>query len=629
MLTLADLSIRRGGRVLFEHADATVPAGQRCGIVGANGCGKSSLFELILGRIEADAGELAVAGDPVIAHVAQQFDPDSRDPVQHALDGDVELRQVERQLASAGGTRLAELEARYQEIDGYGAPARAARILTGLGFDPERLAQPADTLSGGWRMRINLARALMCRSDLLLLDEPTNHLDLDAVIWLEDWLLRYPGTLLLISHDREFLDRIVNQVLAIERQRLTAYRGGYSDYETVRSAHLAQQQAAHRRQQREIAHMESFVSRFRAKATKARQAQSRLKALERMQRIAPAHVDSPFHFTFRRPDALADPLLRLVDVDAGYPGRAVLSAVNLSLAPGDRIGLLGLNGAGKSTLSRLLAGQLSAAGGETIKATRLVTGYFAQEQLEQLRPADTPAEHFRHAFELHDEQLLRDFLGGFGFSGDRVFEPVAPFSGGEKARLVLAMLVYRRPNLLILDEPTNHLDLDMRHALTVALQEFEGALVLVSHDRHLLRAAADRLLLVDGGSVAPFDGDVDDYPRWLRERRREDTDTAERPSTSPSRRDRRRQEAALRQQLKPFSERVRSLERRLDGLTAENAGIDEALADSALYQDSGKTRLTELLREQGRLREQIAEVEVDLLQAMEDLEQAEREAACR
>ncbi len=617
MLEFNDLAIRRGARVLFEHATFAVPGGRRVGVIGANGSGKSSLFQLILGEIEADAGGVTIAGAPVVAHVAQHLAVDGRDGLEHTLDGDAELRAIERRL---DGGADAALLARYEEIGGYGARARAARLLAGLGFDEARMGQAADTLSGGWRMRISLARALMCRSDLLLLDEPTNHLDLDAVIWLEGWLRSYPGTLLLISHDREFLDRVVDTIVAIEGGRVTAYSGNYSAYEETRAARLAVQDAAYRKQQREIAHMRSFVDRFRAKASKARQAQSRLKALERMERIAPAHVDSPFSFSFRVPEALPAPLLRLVDAAVGYEGTAVLQDVNLSLAPGDRIGLLGLNGAGKSTLSRLIAGRLALMAGEAVTATRLARGYFAQSQLELLDDDETPAEHFRRVFGLADEQAMRNFLGGFGFGGERVFERVAPFSGGEKARLVLAMVVYSRPNLLILDEPTNHLDIDMRHALTSALQEFDGAVVLVSHDRHLLRATADELWLVDGGRVAPFDGELDDYPAWLASRRRDDE--APRKGAAVSRRDLRRRDADRRAALKPLTDRVRRLERRLDSLGRDGAALDARLADNALYEEARKDELTELLRRRAALRAETERAEEEMLEAMEQLEEA-------
>ncbi len=525
MLQLDHLSLRRGPRLLIDDASAQIHPGQRVGLTGANGTGKSSLFALILGEFGPDAGSLQLPKDWVIAHVAQHTPADARPAIDYALDGDAELRHIEAQLIEAeqadDGHRLGQLHERMDHIGGYQARARAARLLHGLGFKPGEEERPVSDFSGGWRMRLNLAKALMCRSDLLLLDEPTNHLDLDAVIWLEDWLKRYPGTLLLISHDRDFLDNVVTQVAHIEQGRLTLYTGNYTAFERARAERLANQQAAFEKQQREISHMQAFVDRFRAKATKARQAQSRLKALERMTVIAPAHVDSPFHFAFKPPAKNPRPLLRLDEAAAGYGDTAIFSDARFSLNPGDRVGLLGPNGAGKSTLIKLLAGDLTPLAGERLAAQDLAIGYFAQHQLEQLHPAHSALEHLQQLDPKASEQSLRDFIGGFGFNGDRATCPVAPFSGGEKARLVLALLVYQKPNLLLLDEPTNHLDLEMRLALAEALQDFAGAMVIVSHDRHLLRVTCDQLVLVHGGRVREFDGDLDDYPAWLAQQQRD------------------------------------------------------------------------------------------------------------
>ena len=519
MLQLRNVELRRGTRLLLEDADLTVYPSQKVGLVGANGCGKSSLFALIKGELHPDAGEVLVPAGWEIAHVAQQTPSGDQPAIELVMDGDRELRQVQRDLAAAeaagDGLRQGELHARLEAIGGYTAESRAARLLHGLGFSPGEERRPVDSWSGGWRMRLGLARTLMCRSDLLLLDEPTNHLDLDAVIWLESWLRAYPGTLILISHDRDFLDAIVRQVAHIEQGRLNHYTGNYTAFEALRAERLGQRQAAFTRQQQEIARIQGFVERFRAKATKARQAQSRLKALERMERIAPAHVDSPFHFAFRTPPSLPRPLLVLEGGRAGYGERLVLDKVKLDLVPGDRVGLLGPNGAGKSTLIKVLAGQLPLLAGEQRLAQGLRVGYFAQHQMDQLRPDDSPLKHLQRLAPEATEQGLRDYLGGFDFAGDKALEPVAPFSGGEKARLALALVIWGRPNLLLLDEPTNHLDLEMREALSEALQEYEGALVVVSHDRHLLRTTVDQLLLVDAGRVAPFDGDLDDYPAWL------------------------------------------------------------------------------------------------------------------
>jgi ATP-binding cassette subfamily F protein 3 len=632
MLQLDHLALRRGPRLLIDDATTQIHPGQRVGLTGANGSGKSSLFAMILGEFGPDAGELRLPKHWVIAHVAQETPADERPAIDYALDGDAELRAVEQAIAAAehanDGHRLAQLHEQMGHIGGYQARARAARLLHGLGFRPGEEERAVNSFSGGWRMRLNLAKALMCRSDLLLLDEPTNHLDLDAVLWLEDWLTSYPGTLLLISHDRDFLDNVVNQIAHIEQGRLTLYTGNYSAFERARAERLANQQAAYEKQQREIAHMQAFVERFRAKATKARQAQSRLKALERMEQIAPAHVDSPFHFAFRPPVKNPRPLLRLDEAAAGYGGRPIFRGAQLSLNPGDRVGLLGPNGAGKSTLIRLLAGELAPMAGERIEAQDLAIGYFAQHQLEQLHPEHSAIEHLQQLDPRASEQALRDFVGGFGFNGDRATSKVAPFSGGEKARLVLALLVYQKPNLLLLDEPTNHLDLEMRLALAEALQEFEGAMVIVSHDRHLLRVTCDQLMLVHGGRVHEFDGELDDYPRWLADQQRQ-TD-AQAPATQPGaraeaesaneRKARKRQEAEQRRQLQPLRQQVQRLERQVERLSGEQAALEQQLADPALYEDTQRDRLRTLLAEKAQLDQALAEAESGWLEAAERLE---------
>jgi len=633
MLRFTDISLHRGGRTLFAGITLSLHAGWKCGVTGANGAGKSTLFALVRGVLHPDGGEIGLPPDWVIAHVAQETPTTDQPAIEYVLDGDTELRAIEAGLAQAqtagDGLQEASLHARLDAIDAWTARARAARLLNGLGFAPDDEIRAVSTFSGGWRMRLNLAQALMCRSDLLLLDEPTNHLDLDAVLWLEDWLRNYPGTLLLISHDREFLDRVADHILHLESHgdaaRAALYTGNYSDFERRRAAELASQQASYAQQQREIAHMRAFVERFRAKATKARQAQSRLKMLERMEEIAPAHVDSPFHFEFRAPDKLPAPLLKLDDAAAGYDGRQVLAGVRLSLAPGDRVGLLGPNGAGKSTLVRLLAGELEPQAGERLPARDLKLGYFAQHQLEQLRPQDTPLQHLTRLDPSAREQDLRDFLGGFGFAGERALAPVAPFSGGEKARLVLALLVYQRPNLLLLDEPTNHLDLEMRHVLTLALQDYDGALVVVSHDRYLLRSVTDRLVLVADGRAETFDGDLDDYPQWLAQRRARGVEASAgdaRPSTN--RRDQRRQDAEKRRQLQPLRSRLKNLEANLERLSTEKTRISTALADPAIYGATQKDALTHLLKEQGRVQQALAETESAWMEVSETLETASR-----
>jgi ATP-binding cassette subfamily F protein 3 len=629
MLQLSDLSLRRGPRLLLSGASLTIYPGQKVGVVGANGSGKSSLFAMILGELQADAGDWSMPPAWEIAHVEQQTPSGERAAIELVMDGDRELREVQGALAAAeeagDGIRQAELHGRLEAIDGYGAESRAARLLHGLGFAPGEEHKPVNSWSGGWRMRLALARTLMCRSDLLLLDEPTNHLDLDAVIWLESWLRSYAGTLLLISHDRDFMDAIANQIVHIEQESIVAYTGNYSAFERQRSERLAQQQAAFARQQQEIARVQRFVTRFRAKATKARQAQSRLKALERMELIAPAHVDSPYRFTFGQPRELPNPLMRLEEAAAGYEGRTVLSAVSLSLTPGERIGLLGPNGAGKSTLIKVLAGSLGLTAGRRVPAQNLDVGYFAQHQMDQLRGEDSPLRHLQRLAPDAPEQALRDYLGGFGFSGDRALEPVAPLSGGEKARLSLALLIWKRPNLLLLDEPTNHLDLEMRHALSEALQEYEGALVVVSHDRHLLRITADELLLVDDGSVRPFDGELDDYPAWLTRRQAARAAAAPQKPTqdSASRKDQRRLEAEQRRLLQPLRSRLKRLETRIGELSGRRDELERTLAAPELYDPAEKTRLLELLLEKQRIDADLDEAESVWLATGEELERTE------
>jgi ATP-binding cassette subfamily F protein 3 len=634
MLRFTDISLHRGSRALFADLTFTLHTGWKCGVTGANGSGKSTLFALVRGTLHADGGSIGLPPGWVIAHVAQEIPATERAAIDYVLDGDAELRTVEEALARAqaagNGLEEATLHAQLDTIDAWTARTRAARLLNGLGFSPTDETRPVSTFSGGWRMRLNLAQALMCRSDLLLLDEPTNHLDLDAVLWLEDWLRVYPGTLLLISHDRDFLDCVTDHILHLEARseaaRATLYTGNYSAFEKARAAELAREQASSDKQRREAAHMRDFVERFRAKASKARQAQSRLKMLERLPEIATAHVDSPFHFEFRAPDKLPSPLLVLDDGAAGYGDSTILSGLNLSLSPGDRIGLLGPNGAGKSTLIRLLAGELELRSGERIGARDLKIGYFAQHQLEQLRLDDNALTHLARLDSRAREQDLRDFLGGFGFVGDRALEPVAPFSGGEKARLVLALIVYQRPNLLLLDEPTNHLDLEMRHALALALQEFEGAMVVVSHDRYLLRSVTDRLVLVTDGSAESFDGDLDeDYPQWLAARRTRQTEPdTEAARTVPNRKEQRRQDADKRRQLQPLRNRLKSLEKDLERLGDEKTRIGAALADNALYNSAEKEKLKALLQEQGRVQQALAQTEAAWLDACEALETADR-----
>ncbi|NOT14015.1 MAG: ATP-binding cassette domain-containing protein, partial [Methylotenera sp.] len=519
MIQFKQLTLTRGIKILIEGASLQLHPGHKVGLTGANGAGKSSLFAMFRGELQPEKGDFEMPASWVVAHVAQETPALPIPAIEFVLDGDVELREIEAALAKAEanhqGELIGELHHRLTDIDGYSAKARAAELLNGLGFSQANLQQPVSTFSGGWRVRLNLARALMCRSDLLLLDEPTNHLDLDAVIWLEGWLQSYRGTLLLISHDRDFLDAIVNHIAHIEQQTLTLYKGGYSDFERQRAEKLALQQAMFEKQQRKVSHLQSYIDRFRVQATKARQAQSRIKALERMEMISAAHVDSQISFEFRAPIAAPDPLLVLDDMCVGYGDKPLISHIELAIRPNERIGLLGKNGAGKTTLIKLLARELAAQSGKRVEGKDLNIGYFAQHQLEQLRPEESPLQHMMKLDSLTREQEHLNYLGGFDFKGDMARAPCANFSGGEKSRLALALLIWTRPNLLLLDEPTNHLDLEMRHALTLALQDFEGGVILVSHDRALLRATCDQFILVADGKAQPFDGDLEDYSQWL------------------------------------------------------------------------------------------------------------------
>ncbi|MDR2093849.1 MAG: ATP-binding cassette domain-containing protein [Azoarcus sp.] len=636
MIRLRNLRLVRGARTLIEEASLQIFPGWKLGLTGANGSGKSSLFALLRGQLLPDRGDLEVPAAWVIAHVAQETPALPQAAIEYVLDGDAELRRIESELETAeaahDGVRIAELHARMQEIGAYAARSRAAALLDGLGFAPEDAGRPVADFSGGWRMRLNLAQALMCRSDLLLLDEPTNHLDLDAVIWLEQWLRDYRGTLLMISHDREFLDGCVARIAHIEQGRLTLYSGGYSDFERQRGERLAQQQALFERQQRDIAHMEDYIRRFRAKATKARQAQSRIKALERMERIAAAHVDTPFTFSFRETAPAPDPLLQIEDGAAAYGETRILENIRLTLRPGERIGLLGRNGAGKSTLVKLLAGRLALAAGQRQEGKGLAVGYFAQHQLETLRPDDSALQHMTRLDPAAREQDLRDYLGGFDFRGDGrdgrstpASAPCGAFSGGEKSRLALALLIWQRPNLLLLDEPTNHLDLEMRHALMLALQEYEGGMVLVSHDRALLRACCDRLLLVDDGRLQPFDGDVDDYRAWLAARRagreRNDPEAAGRASRRASRLQSEAERQAVLAARRPLAREVEQIEKKLAVWTGEQKLLEARLADSTLYNAIDREPLRDLLKRQTELAAWIEQAETRWMALSAQLEE--------
>jgi ATP-binding cassette subfamily F protein 3 len=642
MLRLNDITLRRGARVLLEGASMNVHPGQKVGLVGPNGSGKSSLFALVRGELHADTGDVSLPPRWVLSHVAQETPALEQPALEFVLDGDVELRAIEAAIAlgtdtgssasgSVPGVDLAHLHADYEEIGGYQARARAQTMLSGLGFDEPAQARAVSQFSGGWRMRLNLARALMRRADLLLLDEPTNHLDLDAVMWLEDWLRAFPGAVVLITHDREFLDVVAGEIVHVENRKLNAYTGNYSAFEAQRAARLALTQSAYEKQQKAIAHLEAFISRFRAKATKARQAQSRIKALEKLERIAAAHVDTPFTFAFRAPAEKPRQLFALEEASVGYAGKPVVEGIDWSVLPGDAIGLLGPNGAGKSTLLKSVVGQLPLVAGELHRAQGLRVGYFAQHQVDQLRVGETPLWHLEKLSPGEREQALRDFLGGFDIRGDQASQKVASFSGGEKARLALALIVWQRPNLLLLDEPTNHLDIEMRESLAQALVDFEGALIVVAHDRHLLSAATDQWMLVADGRLAPFEGDLDDYKQWSKEYHARGQRRAARDDAPANRREERRVEAAARQRearvRKPFEKKLAALEAELATLGEESRATEAWLSSGEAYEEPNRDKLQEILRRRGELATQIAKLEEDWLWNQAAMDAAVQSAA--
>lgn len=637
MIQFDQVSLRRGGRVLFQKASMQLHPGWKIGLTGVNGAGKSTLFAALLGDLVADEGNLSRPAVWTVAHMAQEIKALEMPALDFVLSGDEEYWQIQEKLAHTeqlSNDDLAKLHGRFDEIHGYAAPAKAAQLMAGLGFLDHQIRLNVASFSGGWRMRLNLARTLMSRSDLLLLDEPTNHLDLDAILWLEDWLKAYEGTLVLISHDRDFLDAITDHILHIENQELMLYTGNYSTFETTRSERLAQQQQAFEKQQETRAHLQKFIDRFKAKATKARQAQSRIKQLERMQQLAPAHVDTPFTFSFREPSKMSSPLLSLDMATIGYGDKIIAEKIRLQITPSSRIGLLGMNGAGKSTLIKTLVGDLPLLAGERKASELLNIGYFAQHQMDAL---DANASPMLQLARIADKQIseasLRAFLGGFGFSGERMDTPCESFSGGERARLALALIVWQRPNVLILDEPTNHLDLDMRHALSMALQDFEGAVVLVSHERQLIASVCDDLLLVHAGKCTEFEGDLQDYAKWLREARQQQINAQnalqQQSSNAPAStakvdKEAQRKEAARRRELtRPIRKNIERVEAQIDKVQPRLAEIEQALADSALYEANRKDDLIKLMNEQNDLKAKLEQFEEQLLELMMELEELE------
>lgn len=666
MIRLQQVNLARGTKSLFEQVDLSLNPGDKIGLIGSNGAGKSSLFAMLRGEIHPDQGSIDFPASWQMAHVAQETPPLQRSAIDYAIDGDERLRKLEAQLGELEqrddheehGLAIAELHSALADADAYTVRSRGEQLLTGLGFSQEQMDLPVASFSGGWRMRLNLAQALMCRSDLLLLDEPTNHLDLDAIIWLEDWLKRYQGTLIIISHDRDFLDGVVNVVVHIDDKKLKRYSGNYSAFERQRAAQMVLAQSAIEKQNRKRAHLQSFIDRFSAKATKAKQAQSRIKALERMEELAPLRAAAEFSFEFREPLSAPNPMLVMDEVDCGYridneddqngETKTIVRKVKFSLQIGQRIGLLGINGAGKSTLIKTIVGEIPALAGTITTGKGLSIGYFAQHQVEMLRHDESPLWHLAHIAPEAREQDLRNFLGSFNFPGTMVTSPIAPFSGGEKARLALAMIVWQRPNLLLLDEPTNHLDLETREALTEALAQFEGTLVVVSHDRHLLRATTDQFLIVADGRLLPFDGDLDDYKQWLYETKLAQASGTSNPAPSNysasqsidmsvagsnksgsnaiDDKERKRREAEERQRLsairKPIEARIKRLEEQMAKLNTKKDAYTQQLSDPDIYDDANKEALKNLVMDQAYVSKELEQLEMEWLEQQELLEAA-------
>lgn len=641
MIRFQQVSLARGAKSLLEQAEASLNPGEKIGLTAPNGAGKTSLFALLTGALHPDQGDVEIPAGWRISWVRQETPALEKPALEYVIDGDKHLRELERQLAAAqktenrgNGIELAEIHTHLEEAGAYTVQSRAEQLLAGLGFPKETFRQPVSHFSGGWRMRLNLAQALIAPSDLMLLDEPTNHLDLDAIIWLEDWLKRYSSTLIVISHDRDFLDSLVNVILHIHDRKLQRYNGNYSAFERQYAEQLALTQSAIEKQAKKRARLESFINRFRAKATKAKQAQSRLKMLEKMEALAPLKAAAPFSFDFMEPENSPNPLLVMEKVEAGYPPAnekmppaRILSDIRFTLQTGERIGLLGVNGAGKSTLIKTIAGELPPLSGRCTIGKGLRIGYFAQHQVEKLRQDESPLQHLMHISPQAREQDLRNFLGGFLFSGDMATSPVAPFSGGEKARLALALIVWQRPNLLLLDEPTNHLDLETREALTDALAQFEGTLIVVSHDRHLLRATADRLMIVSNGTLTPFDGDLEDYRNHLyqaKSGKEPAAQAAASPAREPGRREQKRMEAEARQRLsflkKPIEERIRHIEKEMEKLHQYQSAVENQIASPDIYEAKNREKLRQLLIDQAGYAKALGALEEEWLLKQEELE---------
>lgn len=643
MIKAQGLTLRRGTKVLLEEAEFVINPGERVGIVGRNGAGKSTLFALIQGQIDQDAGTLDIPNSWEIAAVSQDVYGQEKNAREFVIDGDIRLRalqQARAEVDESDGIKLAELESALTDAGHWSAESRAEQLLAGLGFAPETWDKTVSEFSGGWQVRLSIARALMKPSDLLLLDEPTNHLDLDAMVWLERWLSAYQGTVLLISHDTEFLNNIARVILHFEQHKLQRYRGNYESFVEQQAEHLSQHEQAYAKQQKEIQHMQSFIDRFKAKATKAKQAQSRVKALNRMQKLAPLQLSSGISFSLPQPEQMPDPLIIIDKIDLGYePTQPILKNVSMMIRAGARIGMLGVNGAGKSTFIKSLVGELEPLSGSIKTAKGVNIAYFAQQQLDMLDPQATPLLHMIRIAPNEREQSLRDYLGGFGFIADQALSKVEPFSGGEKARLALALLVWKKPNLLLLDEPSNHLDVDMREALARALTQFEGSILLVSHDRHLLRSTTDEFMIVADGSISEFDGDLDDYQQWLTDKKateRQESTLAKQQdrlattdeSTHIDRRARRRQEAEERQRLgilkKPLIKELKQIESKLEKASERLEVLQKAMSDENFYSDENRDNRIAQLSEHGQLEAQKNQLEERWLELTEEIEKIDK-----